>query len=202
MSDIAAVFGASKEDILLAHIKLAWPYMRLDDQKRWCEQTNYSKTPTKASEELQQKVQDISFDIAQQEERYGDYHRFMNTAPRSHNNAPYWYEFSTFERCAQQIEFAFDCPLSPPPHQQSEGGKLVTKIVGLNGATWREEDYCAYVIEREGEYSAGRYLVIQENDFSHVDIKLRRDVSNAEALRAGQALFRAIAAPPEPMDWS
>jgi hypothetical protein len=198
MSDIAAAFGASVEDILLAHIALAWPYLGLDDQKRWCVETNYSKNPRGASEALRQTVQRISFDIAQWEERYGDYWRFFDQPVRSHNGAPYWYEYSTFERCVQQIELPFGCPLGPPPSIRDE--KVVTEIVGRNGPAWKEEDHCAYVITRDGEYSAGRYLVIQENHLSHVDIKLRDGVSNEEALRLGQALLAAIAAPPEPWD--
>jgi hypothetical protein len=200
LGDIVAAFSAPVEDILLAHLKVAWPYLSLDDQKRWYIETDYSKNPRGASQDLIDTVQRIS-DFAQWEEGYGDYNRFMRTPPRSHNGAPYWYEYSTFERCAQQIELAFDCPLGRPPRRQSPG-KPLTKVVGVNGPAWREQDYCAYIVEHEPwlHFASERCLVIQQNERSHVEIKLRDDVSNEEALRLGQALLRAVAAPPEPWD--
>jgi hypothetical protein len=188
-------FGITVEEVLLAHIKVAWPYLSLDDQRRWCLETDYSKNPCGASEELRQTVQNISFDIAQWEERYGDYNRFMATPPRSHNGAPYWYEFSTFERCAQQIEL-FNCALGPPP-RNDHGGDLLTAKRGPNGPAWQEEDYCVYVVNCDGW---GRGLVIQHNHSDTVHIRLRDDVGNEEALRLGQALLAAVAAPPEPWE--
>jgi hypothetical protein len=199
IGDIVAAFSATPEDILLAHIELAWPHLSLDDQRRWCLETNYSKNPCGASEELQQTVQNISFGIAQWEERYGDYNRFMATPPRSHNGAPYRYEYSTFERCARQGEL-FDCALGRAPEPTTRSEEVVTAILGPNGPAWREQDYCVYVADCT---VYGRGLIIQsENNLSypHIHIRLRDDVSNEEALRLGQALLQAIAAPPEPWE--
>ena len=191
------MFGWSAEEILLAHIKLAWPNLGLDDQKRWCIETDYSKNPCAASEDLIQTVQRVSFDIAQWEERYGDYNRFLATPPRTHNRAPYWYEYPTFVRCAKQIEFVFDCPLGRPP-KQNAGGKRVTAMLGPNGPAWQEEDSCVYVVH-DG-WAGGRELIIQNNHCDYAHIRLRDDVSDEQALRLGQALLAAVAAPPEPWE--
>jgi hypothetical protein len=194
--DLALGFFASPDAIVLAHLKEAWPYLSLDDQRRWCLETNYSKNPSGASWDLIDTVQRISMGCVW-EERYGDYYRFMHTPPRSHNGAPYWYEFSTFERCAQQGELFVDCALGHPPYQNASG-KRVTAMLGPTGRAWQEEECCVYVV-KDG-WAGGRELIIQNNHCDHAHIRLRADVSNAEALRLGQALLAAIAAPPKPWE--
>src|SRR5262245_20033333 len=162
----------SVEEMLLADAKRAWPYLSLDDQKRWCVETDYSKNPRGASKELIQTVQHVC-SIAQWEERYGDYNRFMNTPPRSHNGLHYRYGYSTFERCAQQIELRFDGPMGRPPRQNASG-KRVAAMLGPNGPAWSEEDCCVRVVH-DG-WAGGRELIIQNNHCVYARIRLCDDV--------------------------
>jgi hypothetical protein len=189
------------EEVLLANIKDAWPYLSLDDQKRWCIETNYSKNPRGASKELIDNL-NVCFGLAYWDRRYGADHdalraHYDTITQRGHNRGPPIFEGSTFERCAQQGELFVDCALGPPPGQNASG-KRVTAMLGPNGPAWQEEECCVYVVN-DG-WAGGRELVIQNNHCDYAHIRLRDDVSNEEALRLGHALLQAIAAPPEPYD--
>jgi len=187
---------ASVEAVLSENIKDAWPHLSLDDQKRWHDETDGSKNPRGASEELINNI-NTAIDAA-----CGIFRVPVGAAAPDnnnmivHNNGPQLDARIPW----QQMEIPFGCPLGPPPRTQS-GQPLLTEILGPNGPTWREEEYCVYVTAGR---PSGRELVIQHNDVSHTYIRLRDDVSNEEALRLGQALLAATAAPPEyyePDEW-
>jgi len=97
---------------------------------------------------------------------------------------------------SEQAEFEFGCRFGPSPRNMW-GNQLLTEMMGPNGLAVQGEDYCTYVVMCPG---FGRGLVIQHEDFSATHIRLRDDVSNDEALRLGQALLQAIAAPPDSYD--